>query len=622
MPEGGVGATAVCNNTNISAPSISLTEPQNNSSYTIGSSINISATGSSPNGGIGSVALYSNSVLLANDNTAPYSTVWENAPQGSHGIYAILTDELGVSVSSSTANITIADGSDCAGVYNGTAYIDDCGICVEGTTGKLPCSNGGEAEDACSFDGIVDSNHGGYTGSGFVNFDNVQGASMSFNIQSSSAGMHSFSIAYANGDAVARPMILMVGDTEFTISFDATGSWATWQEYSISAEFSAGVVECLLTAQDASGGPNIDKFIFADSALVIGTCTTDCSGLYGGTAFLDECGECVGGLTNRTACEQDCNGDWGGTATTDECGICSGGVTEQVPCSEYQAEDACYYDGTVDSNNEGFRANGFVNLDNNVNSTITFNLYATENVEVPLRVRYANGSDASRGATIVVNGETQIANQTFEPTANWTTWTTQEIILSFTAGLNTINFISTSESGGANYDAIRFNSNSGILFSCDDVNVSQTISLVHGWNLVSLSVSPQDLAVLSIFPNAIHVKDEDSFFDSNQPLFMNTLNEIVPGKGYLVYSSSETDIVIQGLPIVSQVNSLDNGWNLLGNNRAEQITIQELEQEIPCSIQIIKNFDSFYQPNTNSTLEFIEPGEAYFIYLEGCATGE
>ena len=28
---------------------------------------------------------------------------------------------------------------DCAGVMNGTAYLDSCGICVGGTTGKIAC---------------------------------------------------------------------------------------------------------------------------------------------------------------------------------------------------------------------------------------------------------------------------------------------------------------------------------------------------------------------------------------------------------------------------------------------------------------------------------------------------
>ncbi|MCO6482660.1 MAG: hypothetical protein J5I62_07690 [Flavobacteriales bacterium] len=58
----------------------------------------------------------------------------------------------------------------------------------------------------------------------------------------------------------------------------------------------------------------------------------DCNGDIGGTAVIDNCGECVGGNTGAVACVQDCNGDWGGTAYLDNCGPCVGGNTGQAPC--------------------------------------------------------------------------------------------------------------------------------------------------------------------------------------------------------------------------------------------------------------------------------------------------
>ncbi|MCW5900023.1 MAG: T9SS type A sorting domain-containing protein [Flavobacteriales bacterium] len=58
----------------------------------------------------------------------------------------------------------------------------------------------------------------------------------------------------------------------------------------------------------------------------------DCNGEAGGTAFLDNCGDCVGGNTGDVACEADCNGDFGGTAFLDNCGVCVGGNTGELPC--------------------------------------------------------------------------------------------------------------------------------------------------------------------------------------------------------------------------------------------------------------------------------------------------
>ncbi len=61
-------------------------------------------------------------------------------------------------------------------------------------------------------------------------------------------------------------------------------------------------------------------------------CVQDCNGDFGGSAFLDNCSDCVGGNTGDPACVQDCNGDFGGTAFLDNCGDCVGGNTGDVAC--------------------------------------------------------------------------------------------------------------------------------------------------------------------------------------------------------------------------------------------------------------------------------------------------
>ena len=57
----------------------------------------------------------------------------------------------------------------------------------------------------------------------------------------------------------------------------------------------------------------------------------DCNGVYGGTAYLDNCNVCVGGNTGVIPCVQDCNGVYGGTAYLDNCNVCVGGNTGITP---------------------------------------------------------------------------------------------------------------------------------------------------------------------------------------------------------------------------------------------------------------------------------------------------
>lgn len=83
---------------------------------------------------------------------------------------------------------------------------------------------------------------------------------------------------------------------------------------------------------DVGGSAYLDNCgICVGGSTGLTACTQDCNGDWGGTATMDNCGICVGGSTGLTACVQDCNGDWGGTAIIDSCGICSGGNTGLTP---------------------------------------------------------------------------------------------------------------------------------------------------------------------------------------------------------------------------------------------------------------------------------------------------
>ncbi len=60
--------------------------------------------------------------------------------------------------------------------------------------------------------------------------------------------------------------------------------------------------------------------------------TKDCAGVRDGEAYIDECGQCVGGTTGEKACVKDCAGVRDGEAYIDECGQCVGGTTGKKAC--------------------------------------------------------------------------------------------------------------------------------------------------------------------------------------------------------------------------------------------------------------------------------------------------
>ena len=90
---------------------------------------------------------------------------------------------------------------------------------------------------------------------------------------------------------------------------------------------------------DCNNFPNGSAFIDNCGDCVGGNtnlsaCSQDCNGDWGGNAIIDNCGDCVGGNTNLSACSQDCNGDWGGNAIIDNCGDCIGGNTNLSACNQ------------------------------------------------------------------------------------------------------------------------------------------------------------------------------------------------------------------------------------------------------------------------------------------------
>ncbi|MFI7642118.1 PQQ-dependent sugar dehydrogenase [Nonomuraea sp. NPDC049400] len=116
-----------------------------------------------------------------------------------------------------------------------------------------------EAEDAVIINGVVESNHAGYSGTGFVNSANAVGAAVEFTVQADADANTNLAVRYANGATAARPATLTVnGATHSTPQFAPTGAWTTWNNETVAASLQAGANVVRLTATTAAGLANID----------------------------------------------------------------------------------------------------------------------------------------------------------------------------------------------------------------------------------------------------------------------------------------------------------------------------------------------------------------------------
>src|SRR6266511_3444806 len=117
-----------------------------------------------------------------------------------------------------------------------------------------------EAENARISQGIVESNHAGFSGTGFVNYDNVTGSFVEWTVDAAQAGAATLGIRFANGSTASRPMDIAINGAVVAagLSFPVTGAWTTWQTRTLTATLAAGVNTIRATATTASGGPNVD----------------------------------------------------------------------------------------------------------------------------------------------------------------------------------------------------------------------------------------------------------------------------------------------------------------------------------------------------------------------------
>lgn len=118
-----------------------------------------------------------------------------------------------------------------------------------------------EAEQATITDGVVESNHAGFTGTGFVNYNNATGSSVEWTVTAPDAGEYSLIFRYANGTTTNRPTSIAINGTIVNpiLAFPGTGAWTNWQTQTVRTALSAGTNTVRATATTANGGPNVDS---------------------------------------------------------------------------------------------------------------------------------------------------------------------------------------------------------------------------------------------------------------------------------------------------------------------------------------------------------------------------
>ncbi len=138
--------------------------------------------------------------------------------------------------------------------------LDSLGAAMAGGT-PPPNGNVFEAETGTlSAGGTFDSNHAGFTGTGFANPANAVGAYVDIPVTAAAAGTKTLSFRYSDGTTSARPATISVnGAAQGTLSFPTTANWDTWANVSITVPLKAGANTIRVAGTTAAGDANIDS---------------------------------------------------------------------------------------------------------------------------------------------------------------------------------------------------------------------------------------------------------------------------------------------------------------------------------------------------------------------------
>lgn len=89
------------------APTVSVTAPANNTTFTANSAITITANAADANGSVTKVEFFNGASKLGEDATAPYSFVWNNVAAGNYVLIAKATDNNNAVTTSAGVNIVV-----------------------------------------------------------------------------------------------------------------------------------------------------------------------------------------------------------------------------------------------------------------------------------------------------------------------------------------------------------------------------------------------------------------------------------------------------------------------------------------------------------------------------------
>lgn len=268
-------------------PTVAITSPANNATFTEPAAITINANAVDADGSVSAVDFFRGAVLLGTDATSPYSFTWNGAAAGTYLLTARATDNAGGSTTSATVAVTVNPAVPASSPYLGSP------VAVPGTIQAENFDNGGEGVafhdlDASNNGGAyrttgVDIEASGDAGGGYNVGWIKAGEWMGYSVNASAAGVYDISARVASSGGGGTFHIEVAGvNVTGALTIPNTGNWQSYQTVTKSGVSIAAGPQLVKVVMDANGATG---WVGNLNSITIGTAPISGQTPYAGAAI-------------------------------------------------------------------------------------------------------------------------------------------------------------------------------------------------------------------------------------------------------------------------------------------------------------------------------------------------
>ena len=105
---------------------------------------------------------------------------------------------------------------------------------------------------------VITNNRGGYTGSGFADFNTSGGYVEWTRVNGAGGGSRTLTFRYSNGSGATRSGLLIVNGVSQAISFPATSGWTSWSTLNVTVNLNAAATNTVRVESNGQDLANID----------------------------------------------------------------------------------------------------------------------------------------------------------------------------------------------------------------------------------------------------------------------------------------------------------------------------------------------------------------------------